>query len=48
MRTRSENRKTYRTRLCRNNYGRYLEVMESSRGGSMGPMVISKGQKQSG
>lgn len=48
VRTRSENRKTYRTRCCRNNYGHYLEVTESGRGGSMGPMVISKGQKQSG
>jgi hypothetical protein len=48
IRTRGENGKTYVSRRCSNDHGRYLEFTECGRGGSRGRVVIPEGRKQSG
>jgi hypothetical protein len=48
IRTRGENGKTYVSRRCSNDHGRYLEFTERGRGGSRGRVVIPEGRKQSG
>ena len=48
VRTRGENGKTYVSRRCSNDHGRYLEFTECGRGGSRGRVVIPEGRKQSG
>ena len=48
IRTCGENGKTYVSRRCSNDYGRYLEFTECGRGGSRGIVVIPEGRKQSG
>jgi hypothetical protein len=48
IRTRAENGKTYVSRRCSNDHGRYLEFTECGRGGSRGRVVIPEGRKQSG
>ena len=48
VRTRGENGKTYVSRRCSNNHGRYIEITESGRGGRRGRVVIPEGRKLSG
>ena len=48
IRTRAENGKTYVSRRCSNDHGRYLEFTECGRGSSRGRVVIPEGRKQSG
>ncbi len=44
VKTRGENGKTYVTRRCSNNYGRYIEVTKCGRGGGKERVVIPEGQ----
>jgi hypothetical protein len=48
VRTRGENGKTYVSRRCSNNHGRYIEITESGRGGRRGRVVIPEGRRMSG
>ena len=48
VRTCSENGKTYVSRRCSNDHGRYIEITECGRGGSRGRVVIPEGRKQNG